>query len=244
MIFIFLKFEFNLNSLKRSVFEKVFKIFTHFDIIMINAISYFRQIRKSNHVIDVIIMKNINKVFNSKKKVDSTTILPLNLQKFQNVFSQLLINNLSKHRFYDHVIFLLKEKTSSFEIFYEMFRDELFCCRKYLDNMFKKNFIRLNHFSAASSILFIKKSKNKLRFCVDYRNLNVIIIKNQYSIFLIRETLHRLIKVKIYIKVNIIVVYNVLRMTFKEKWKTVFQTRYKFYEYFVMFFNLINALLS
>ena len=83
--------------------------------------------------------------------------------------------------------------------------------------MFKKNFIRFNHFSAASSVLFIKKSKDKLRFCVDYRNLNVMTIKNRYSISLIRETLHCLIKVKVYIKLDIIVVYNVLRMTFEKE---------------------------
>ena len=66
-------------------------------------------------------MKNINKILNLKKKVDSTTILPSNLQKFQNVFFQLFVNNLSKHCFYDHVILLLKEKISNFKIFYEMF---------------------------------------------------------------------------------------------------------------------------
>ena len=217
MIFIFLKFEFNLNSSKRSTFEKVFKIFIHFDITMIDAISYFRQVQKSGHVIDAIIMKNINKIFNLKKKVDSTTILSSNLQKFQNVFSQLFINNLSKHRFYDHVISLLKEKTSGFEIFYKMFRDELFCCRKYLDDMFKKNFIRFNYFLIVLFVLFVKKSKDKLRFCVDYRNFNVMTIKNRYSIFLIREILHRLVKIKIYIKFDIIVVYNVLRMIFEEE---------------------------
>ena len=177
---------------------------------MINAISYLCQVRKLNYIIDVIIMKNINKIFNSKKKVDSTTILFSNLQKFQNVFFQLFINNLSKHRFYDHVIFLLKEKISNFKIFYEIFRNKLLCCRKYFDNMFKKNFIRFNHFSIVSFVLFVKKSKNKLRFCVDYRNLNVIIIKNRYSISLIREILHCLIKIKVYIKFDIIVAYNVL----------------------------------
>ena len=121
MIFVFLKFEFNLNSSKRSVFEEILKIFIHFDIAMINATSYFRQARKLDHVINVIIMKNINKIFNLKKKINSTTILSSNLQKFQNVFFQLFINNLSKHCFYDHVILLLKEKISNFEIFYEMF---------------------------------------------------------------------------------------------------------------------------
>ena len=121
MISVFLKFEFNSNFSERSIFEKVFKTFIHFDIAMINAALYFRQVRKSGHVIDVIIMKNINKIFNSKKKVDSTTVLPSNLQKFQDVFFQLFVNNLSKHCFYDYVIFLLKEKISSFKILYEMF---------------------------------------------------------------------------------------------------------------------------
>ena len=242
MISVFLKFEFNSDFSKRSTFEEVFKIFIHFDIAMINAISYLRQVRKSNHVINAIIMKNINKIFNLKKKVDSTTILPSNLQKFQNVFFQLFVNNLSKHRSYDHVIFLLKEKISDFEIFYEMFRNELFCCWKYLDDMFKKSFIRFNHFLVASFILFVKKSENELRFCVDYCNLNVMTVKNRYSIFLIREILHRLVKVKVYIKLNIIVVYNVLWMISEKEWKTVFRTRYDFYEYFVILFDLVNAL--
>ena len=217
MISVSLEFEFNSSFSKRSAFEEIFKIFIHFDIAMIGAASYLRQAWKSNHVIDVIIMKDINKIFNSKKKVDLTTILLSNLQKFQNVFSQLFINNLSKHCFYDHVILLLKKKTSSFEILYEMFRDELLCCWKYLDDMFKKDFIRFNHFSTVSLILFIKKSKNELRFCVDYRNLNVMTIKNRYSISLIREILHRLIKVKVYIKFDIIIIYNVLRMIFEEE---------------------------
>ena len=217
MIFVLLKFKFNSDFSKRSISEKILKVFIHFDITMINAISYLRQARKSDHVIDVIIMKNINKIFNSKKKIDSATILFLNLQKFQNIFFQLLADNLLKHRFYDHVIFLLKEKISSFEILYKMSRNELLCCRKYLDDMFKKNFIRFNYFSVVSFVLFVKKSKDELRFCVDYRNLNVMTIKNRYSISLIREILHRLIKVKIYIKFNIIVVYNVLRMIFEEE---------------------------
>ena len=67
-------------------------------------------------------------------------------------------------------------------------------------------------------------------------------VKNRYSISLIREILHRLIKVKVYIKFNIIVVYNALRMISEEEWKTVFRTRYDLYEYLVMPFDLVNVL--
>ena len=105
----------------------------------------------------------------------------------------------------------------------------------------KRTSFALIIFQLSYSCRSFKKSKNELRFYVDYRNLNVMTIKNRYLIFLIREILHRLIKVKVYIKFNIIVIYNVLRMTFEEEWKIAFQTRYDFYEYLVMFFNLINA---
>ena len=89
--------------------------------------------------------------------------------------------------------------------------------------------------------MFVKKLKDELCFCVDYRNFNVMTIKNRYLISLIREILYRLIKVKVYIKFDIIIAYNVLRMIFKEKWKIVFRTRYDLYKYLVMLFGLINV---
>ena len=75
MISVSLKFEFNLNFSNRLVSKKVLKTFTHFNITIINAVSYFRQVQKLDYVIDAIIMQNINKAFNSKKKIGSTTIL-------------------------------------------------------------------------------------------------------------------------------------------------------------------------
>ena len=51
------------------------------------------------------------------------------------------------------------------------------------------------------------KKNNKLRFYIDYRDLNAIIIKNRYSLFLIFETLNRLYESKIFIKLNFKNVY-------------------------------------
>ncbi len=66
--------------------------------------------------------------------------------------------------------------------------------------MFKKHlnksFIESSTTSYASSILFVKKSDDELRFRVDYRKLNAIIKKNRYSISLIVETIARLFKAK------------------------------------------------
>jgi len=103
-----------------------------------------------------------------------------------------------------------------------------------------KNFIQVSFFLAISLILFVKKSSEELRFCVNYWSLNVMTVKNQYSLLLIQETLNRLTKIKYYIKLDIIAVFNKLRMTYENEWKIAFQTRYDLYEYNVLLFKLTN----
>ena len=58
----------------------------------------------------------------------------------------------------------------------------------------------------------MSKKNNELRLYVDYRDLNAIIIKNRYSLPLISETLNRLCKSKIFIKLNLKNVYHKLRI--------------------------------
>ena len=89
--------------------------------------------------------------------------------------------------------------------------------KKYLKDNLIKRFIRVSFSSVVSLVLFVKKLKKNLCFCVNYRDLNVIIIKNRYSLSLIRETLNRLIKVKFFIKLDIITAFNKLRIIAKKK---------------------------
>jgi hypothetical protein len=93
-----------------------------------------------------------------------------------------------------------------------VFVDELRSLRVYIKKNLEKEFITSFIFSAAVLILFIKKKNDELRLCVDYRELNEITIKNLYSLFLIEEAMNRLVEVKIYIKLNIRVVYNLIRV--------------------------------
>ena len=123
-----------------------------------------------------------------------------------------------------------------------MFKDELLMLQKYFQNNLKKEFIKFNSFFVVASMLFVKKLDENLRFCIDYRDLNAISLKNRYSLLLFRETLNRLNSVKYYFKIDIIVAFNRLRIVFDEKYKIAFRTRYDLYEYFVMFFELINFL--
>ena len=89
--------------------------------------------------------------------------------------------------------------------------------KKYLNNNFIKEFIRSNHSLVILFVFFIRKLNEDLRFNVNYRIFNIIIIKNRYSLPLIQKTLSRIYKIRIYTIFDIIVVFNKLRMTEKKK---------------------------
>jgi len=49
-----------------------------------------------------------------------------------------------------------------------MNRDEILELRRYLNENLSKNFIQVNHFQMIISVLFIKKLKEELCFCMNY----------------------------------------------------------------------------
>ncbi len=61
--------------------------------------------------------------------------------------------------------------------------------KKYLEENLKKKFITFSKASFTSSILFIEKKDDSLRFYVNYQKLNALIKRNRYSILLIDEVL-------------------------------------------------------
>ena len=52
-------------------------------------------------------------------------------------------------------------------------------------------------------MLFIKKTNDLLRLYIDYKKLNEIIIKNNYSLSLFLKTLKRFAYIKHFIKIDI-----------------------------------------
>ena len=112
--------------------------------------------------------------------------------------------------------------------------------KKYFtENLFKK-FITFNKVLYFSLILFAMKVNEDLRFCVDYKKFNVMTKRNRYSLFLIKEIIEKIIKCKHFIKLNIIAVFNKLRMHFDNENYTTFITILSAYKYRVLLFDLIN----
>ncbi len=76
--------------------------------------------------------------------------------------------------------------------------------------------------SAEYSILFVLKSNESLKLCIDYKALNNITIKNSYSILLISELQDRLQKAQWFMKFDILKAFNWIQIKEEDEWKTVF----------------------
>jgi hypothetical protein len=87
----------------------------------------------------------------------------------------------------------------------------------------------------------VKKKDQSLRLCVDYRPLNVVIIKNKYPLPRIDILFDQLAGARVFSKVDPHLGYHQIKIHLEDVPKTAFSTRYGLYEYLVMLFGLTNA---
>jgi hypothetical protein len=160
---------------------------------------------------------------------------------FQDIFSEIKAHKLSKHDSHDHVIEISSNRDSFFDFIYNLSATKLKILKNYIDEYMKKSFITEFVSFAKVFILFVKKTNDKLRLCVNYKELNEIIIKNRYSLSFINENLNRLFETKIFIKLNVKDVFHRIRIRKEDEWKTTFKCRFDHYQYRIMFFELANS---
>lgn len=122
-----------------------------------------------------------------------------------------------------------------------MNKEELLYLRKTLTELLDKNFIRVSKLPTVVLVLLVQKPGGGVRFCVDYRGLNKLSVKDRYLLPLIRETLRNISKAKWFTKLDIIAVFHKVRVSPGEEWKIVFRTRYSLFEWNVTPFGLTGA---
>ena len=91
-------------------------------------------------------------------------------------------------------------------------------------------------------VLFAKKKGKTLRLCIDYRQLNRVIIQNRYPLPRIDDLFDQLRGARVYFKIDLHTGYHQLRVRETDIPKTAFRTRYGHFEFTVMSFGLTNAL--
>ena len=125
---------------------------------------------------------------------------------------------------------------------YRMAPIELAELKKQLEELLKKGFIRSSVAPWGAPVLFVKKKDGSLRLCVDYRQLNKLIIKNKYPLPRIDDLLDQLAGVAVFSKIDLRTGYHQLRIRATDILKTAFRIRYGHYEFLIMPFDLTNAL--
>ena len=153
------------------------------------------------------------------------------IKDYKKFFDNEKIKMLFEQHDESHVIDLMKDKESSFIFLYNLAQNKLIKLRQYLDDVLIKKWIK--HFVSSTKILifFVFKKDDELRLCINYKNLNVVIIKNWHSLSLITKTLNRFNEFKRFTKFNFKNVYHWIRIKRDDKWKTTFRTRYKHFKY-------------
>ena len=171
------------------------------------------------------------------------TKVPVEYSNFVDVFSPDLASELLEHSgINDHAIELVESyQQPSYRPIYSLGPVELETLKAYIETNLTNGFIRPSKSPAGAPILFDRKSNSFLWLCVNYRDLNNLMIKNRYPLPLIEESLDRLGRLKRFIQLDLTSAYHQMRIRRGDEWKTAFRTQYGYFEYHVISFGLTNV---
>ncbi len=245
--------------LKRSVSTTIQK--ESFTIQSIDVASFktlLNRSKKNQTEVFALFMKNIDRkiMYNTqcnlnalnvsfiKKTTQNLKVIKVKLSSeyhdFLDVFDRAQLNKLLSHRFYDHKIEIISDSTFSRCWAYQMFSVKLLKVKKYLNENLSKKFITSSQTLYFSSVLFILKANEDLRFCVNYQKLNIIFKRNRYSLSLIDEIIDKIVNCKHLTRLNIISAFNKLQMHLDNENYITFITALEAYKYKMLSFKLTN----
>ena len=124
---------------------------------------------------------------------------------------------------------------------YRMAPIELKELKVQLQELLDKGFIRPSVLPWGAPVLFVKKNDGILRMCIDYRQINKVMVKNKYPLPRIEDLFYQLKGAGVFSKIDLRSGYYQLRVKEVDFPKTAFRTLYGHYEFLVMPFGLIDA---
>ena len=113
-----------------------------------------------------------------------------------------------------------------------------------LQELIDKIYIRPSVSPWGAPVLFVKNKDITLHLCIDYRQLNKMIIKKRYQLPCIDDLFNQIHGAKIFSKIYLRYGYHQVLIKDEDIFKTAFKTPYGHYEFVVMSFGITNALAS
>ncbi|KAL6471884.1 hypothetical protein MHYP_G00205340 [Metynnis hypsauchen] len=110
-----------------------------------------------------------------------------------------------------------------------------------VQDMLNHGIIRPSHSPWAAPVVLVRKKDGSLRFCVDYRKLNEVTVKDAYPLPRIDDALDSLAAARWFSTLDLASGYWQVEINTEDKEKTAFVTRTGLYEFDVLPFSLCNA---
>jgi hypothetical protein len=110
-----------------------------------------------------------------------------------------------------------------------------------IQELLQKGNIRPNSSPCKSSIVLVKNKYGTWQLCIDYKELNKIIVRNQYPIPRIDDLLDQLKGSKFFNMIELKSSYHQVPIKPTDEWKTTFKSKEGLFEWSVMPFGLTNA---
>ena len=165
--------------------------------------------------------------------------IQLLLHQFADVFSD--PQKIPPQRSYDHAIPLMPDVVPINSRHYHYSPEHKTEIENQVKQLLEQGLITHSNSPFASPVPLVKKKDGTWRFCVAYRKLNAITIKNKFPIPIIEEILDELQGSKVFTKLDMRSGYHQVRMLPNDEHKIAFKTHQSHYQFKVMPFGLTNA---